>query len=76
MSTPDAQAAEPPEVAVRCLDDPGTVLRLTQRYRPDESGIGFAVEACAEGLQARVDGVEVWVWDEPHLTDFFVELVI
>ncbi|WTW98215.1 DUF6228 family protein [Streptomycetaceae bacterium NBC_01309] len=74
MRTPDAQEVEPSEVTIRCLDDPATVLRLTHRYRPDESGIGFAVEVRAEGLQARVDGVEVWVWDEPGLADFFVQV--
>ncbi|WP_269855995.1 DUF6228 family protein [Streptomyces sp. RPT161] len=59
-----------PEVIVRHQDDPGTQVRLCDRYFPDEHGIGFAVEIRADGLQARLDSIETWVWDHKPLTDF------
>ena len=50
------------------------LVRLYSRYFPDEYGIGFAVDARAEGLHAKLRGVEMWVWDEVWLADFIGQL--
>ncbi|MEU2611485.1 DUF6228 family protein [Micromonospora sp. NPDC007271] len=59
---------------IRCHDNPGVCVRLHSRSFPDEYGIGFAVEAHAEGLHAELPGVEVWVWDDAWLPDFISQL--
>lgn len=43
-------------------------------FFPDECGIGFAVEARAEGLHAELPGAEVWFWDEGWVLDFISQL--
>ncbi|MEU8922500.1 DUF6228 family protein [Kitasatospora sp. NPDC048545] len=63
-----------PDVVVRHQDDPATLVRLCDRYFPDELGIGFAVEVSAAGLHARIDSVETWVWDLDSLDDFLGRL--
>lgn len=40
-------------VLIRCQEDPDTAVRLHSRYFPDEYGIGFAVDARADGLDAN-----------------------
>ncbi len=59
---------------IRCQEDRDTAVRLHSRYLPDECGIGFAVDARADGLQAQLRGVEVWVWDDEWLPDFIARL--
>jgi Family of unknown function (DUF6228) len=61
-------------VLIRCQEDHDAVVRLHSRYFPDEYGIGFAVDARADGLHAQLQGVEVWVWDDAWLPDFIAQL--
>ncbi len=51
-------------MVVRCREDPNVVIRLVDRYFPDQYGVAFSVIAQAGGLNARVDGGEVRVWDD------------
>ena len=62
------------DVVIRCQEDPNVSVRLHSRYFPDEHGVGFAVDARAQGLHAELSGVEVWVWDESWLSDFVSQL--
>ncbi|WP_236789384.1 DUF6228 family protein [Amycolatopsis sp. GM8] len=64
MSGEHAEPAESPEVVVRCQKDPSVVIRLVDQRFPDQYGVAFSVIAKADGLNARVDGGEVWVWDD------------
>lgn len=64
MSPDRVEPAESPEVVIRCQDDPGVVVRLVDRHFPDQYGAAFSVVAQADGLNARVEGGEVWVWDD------------
>jgi hypothetical protein len=61
-------------VVVRCQENPGVMVRLHSRYVPDELGVGFSIDVQAPGLQACVDGIEVWVWDEADLPGFVAGL--
>lgn len=61
-------------VLIRCQEDHDAVVRLHSRYFPDDYGIGFAVDARADGLHAQLQGVEVWVWDDAWLPDFIAQL--
>lgn len=61
-------------VLIRCQEDQDTAVRLHSRYFPDEYGIGFTIDAQADGLQAQLQGVEVWVWDNAWLPDFIAQL--
>lgn len=67
-------AAEPVELTIRCLEDPAVSIRLYDRFFPDEYGIGFSVQARADGLHASVGPVEVWVWDDADLPGFLAGL--
>jgi hypothetical protein len=51
-------------------------VRLYDRYFPDETGIGFSVEARADGPQTlhAVIEAEVWVWDNADLPGFLAGL--
>jgi hypothetical protein len=69
VSPEHVEPTESPDVVVRCQEDPGTVIRLIDRHFPDQYGVAFSVIAQADGLNARVDGGEVWVWDD-DLTRF------
>lgn len=62
------------DVTIRCQEDRAASVRLHSRYFPDEYGVGFAVEARAEGLEAALQRVEVWVWDEVSLPAFVERL--
>ncbi|SCE81202.1 hypothetical protein GA0074696_1007 [Micromonospora purpureochromogenes] len=62
------------EVTIRCQADPGLSVRLHSRHFPDEYGVGFSVEARADGLRAELPGVAVWVWDDAWLPDFIAQL--
>jgi hypothetical protein len=64
----------PAELTIRCLDDPTASIRFHSRYFPDKHGIGFSVDARASGLDATVGPVEVWVWDDVALPDYFADL--
>ncbi len=74
MTEHSPEHPESPEIIVRSQDDPDTRVRLFGRYFPDEHGTGFAVELCADGLRARLDSVETWVWDHEYLHDFLARL--
>lgn len=65
---------DPAEVIIRCLEDPAVSVRLHDRFFPDEYGIGFSIEARADGLHASVGPVEVWVWDDADLPGFLAGL--
>ncbi|MGN9801918.1 DUF6228 family protein [Micromonospora sp. L32] len=47
------------DVTIRCQAHPGVSVRLHSRRFPDEYGVGFSVEARADGLRAELPGVEV-----------------
>ncbi|TWG23037.1 hypothetical protein FHX75_121583 [Micromonospora palomenae] len=49
-------------------------VRLHSRHFPDQYGVGFSVEARADGLRAELPAVEVWVWDDAWLPDFIGQL--
>jgi hypothetical protein len=70
----DSGVAEDVEVTIRCLDDPAVFVRLYDRFFPDEYGVGFSIEAQADGLRASVGPVEVWVWDDADLPGFLAGL--
>ncbi|MDX3236384.1 DUF6228 family protein [Streptomyces sp. ME03-5709C] len=65
------------EVVFRQQGDPDTWVRLCDPYVPcdDDAGTGFAVELRADGLQARVDSVEVCMWGQESPADFLDRLV-
>jgi hypothetical protein len=65
---------DPAELTIRCLEDPAVSIRLYDRFFPDQYGIGFSVEASADGLHALVGPVEVWVWDDADLPSFLANL--
>ena len=65
---------EEPELTIRCQEYRDVSVRLYGRYFPDECGVGFAVEARADGLHAEFGGVEVWVWDDVDLPAFLAQL--
>lgn len=62
--------ADPDELTVRCLENPDVMVRLYDRYFPDEYGTGFSVELEADGMRACFGPVEVWVWDDVDLPAF------
>jgi hypothetical protein len=68
------QLAEPTELIIRCLEDPAAYVRLYDRFVIDRDGIGFSVEAHAEGMHACIGPVEVWIWDAPDLAAFLAGL--
>jgi len=68
------RAADALSVLVRCQEDHDTAVRLHSRYFPDQCGIGFTVDAHADGLQAQVQAVEVWAWDDAWLPDLIAQL--
>ena len=74
MPANDLTGVDDLHVMIRCQEDLGVSVRLHSRFFPDECGIGFAVEARAEGLHADLLGAEVWVWDEAWLPDFISQL--
>jgi hypothetical protein len=61
-------------VLIRCQEHHDTAVRPHSRYLPDQYGIGFAVDARADGLQARLRAVEVWSWDDAWLPGFRAHL--
>ncbi|MGW6617110.1 DUF6228 family protein [Streptomyces erythrochromogenes] len=64
-------SAESSEVVVRSATTPSTYVRLFERVRVDEYETTFTVEAAADGLRARLDAVNVSVWDRAgDLTGF------
>ena len=68
------QPAEATELTIRCLQDPAAYIRLHDPFVIDQDGIGFSVEAHADGLHARIGAVEVWVWDDTDLATFLAGL--
>lgn len=66
--------ADPDELTVRCLENPDVMVRLYDRYFPDEYGTGFSVELAADGMRACFGPVEVWVWDDVDLPAFVAGL--
>jgi hypothetical protein len=68
------QSVEPTELTIRCLEDPAAYIRLYDAFVIDQDGIGFSIEAHAEGLHAHIGPVEVWVWDAPDLAAFLTGL--
>jgi Family of unknown function (DUF6228) len=73
VRNPDHTADEL-SVLIRCQEDHDAVVRLHSRYFDDEYGIGFTVDARADGLHAQLHGVKVWVWDGVRLPDFIAQL--
>jgi Family of unknown function (DUF6228) len=67
---PRVQPFESIELTIRCLEDPAAHVRLYDRYFIDQDGIGFSVEAHADGLHARIGPVEVWKWDHTDPATF------
>lgn len=61
-------------VLIRCQEEHDTSVRLHSRFFPDEYGVGFAVDARADGLHAQLGHVEARVWDDPWLPDFIARL--
>jgi hypothetical protein len=75
VPSPDSDAAtDELSVLIRCQEDPDSHVRLDGRYFPDGAGIGFSVDARADGLHAQLHGVEMWVWDGMWLPDFIHRL--
>ncbi|MFF4607378.1 DUF6228 family protein [Streptomyces sp. NPDC001339] len=56
-------SAEWSEFVVRSPETPSTYVRLFDWARVDEHEVAFAVEAVGDGLCARLDSVNVSVWD-------------
>lgn len=73
MSTRDIGPTELTEVVVRSQDNLAVRVRFCDRFRPDEDCVHYAIEACAPGLNARVDEVVAWIWDA-NLEPFLEEL--
>ncbi|WRZ87764.1 DUF6228 family protein [Streptomyces sp. NBC_01007] len=63
MRSQDAALGEPAELTVRCQDDRAVCVRLRDLFDEDEDCVHYAIEACAPGLNARLDGVAAWNWD-------------
>ncbi|WP_217280174.1 DUF6228 family protein [Kibdelosporangium persicum] len=58
------------EVVVRCQEDPGVFVRLTDCHPLDEYRLAFRVEVQAEGLCARTDTVVAeWYDDLTHFVE-------
>src|SRR4051794_9420142 len=64
VSPEDVEPGESPDVVIRCQEHRSVIVRLTDRYFPDQYGAAFTVTAQADGLDARVAGGEVWVWND------------
>jgi hypothetical protein len=64
------QPAAPAQLTVRCLKDPAVSICLYDPFVIDRDGLGFSVEAHADGLRARVGPVEAWIWDDTDLPAF------
>ncbi|WP_217251556.1 DUF6228 family protein [Streptomyces sp. AC602_WCS936] len=73
MSTHEVGLTELTEVVVRSQDNPAVRVRFCDRFRPDDDCVHYAIEACAPGLNARVDEVVAWIW-EADLVPFLEEL--
>jgi hypothetical protein len=63
MRSQDAALGEPAESTVRCQEDRAVHVRLRDLFDEDEDRVHYAIEACAPGLNAGLDGVPAWNWD-------------
>ncbi|MFI6924518.1 DUF6228 family protein [Nonomuraea spiralis] len=63
MTHGDHRPAGPPDVTVRCSQDPELVVRLSGRRSADQYETVFGVEALAGGLRAEIPDVTVTTWD-------------
>src|SRR5262249_18700952 len=64
VSSAHVDPGDSADVVVRCHVDPSTVVRFTDRHFLYRDGVAFSVVAEADGLNARVDGGNVGVWDD------------
>lgn len=63
-----------PTVIIRCLES-NSVVRLSERWRPDEDSVRYTIEASAPGLCARVDEAVAAIWQPaPDLPTFLAAL--
>ncbi|MGI5054893.1 DUF6228 family protein, partial [Streptomyces sp. JAC18] len=62
MSSRDAAPDEPAELTVRCQDDRAVSVKFCDLFDEDEDCAHYAIEACAAGLNVRLDGVGAWNW--------------
>lgn len=62
--------AASPQVTIRSIQDPAVQVRLHDRQFIDQDEIAFVVDLHADGLNARLRGVVVAVWDPQDLSDF------
>lgn len=73
MSSRDAAPDEPAELTVRCQDDRAISVKFCDLFDEDEDCVHYAIEVCAAGLNARLDGVAAWNWGA-DLAPFLEEL--
>ncbi|MFE9560171.1 DUF6228 family protein [Streptomyces sp. NPDC006487] len=62
MSSRYAAPDEPAELTVRCQDDHSVSVKFCDLFDEDEDLAHYAIEVCAAGLNARLDGLPTWNW--------------
>jgi hypothetical protein len=72
MDAIDPDPDAPADILIRCQDS-DCAVRFYDRWRPDEDGVHYAIEASAPGLTARIDEAVAGIWG-PDLAAFLDEL--